>query len=173
MKSFLLIALCACSQIFGFFSRTTIGNSELIGSLYEGILIPLPEMFYTGTSDDRGSWCLHYKSLRFPEATFRFIRDVFDYPLRLEEYADWFTQQDCDLFPFKQRQLIYGGLSGNLPMLFQKWENHDGCYYQLFIGRGREGFACTTYLPKPSFGSETLFWDDFFRQLPYSIDMSR
>lgn len=167
------ILICACSQVFGFFPRSTIGNSELIGNLQEGILIPLPELFYTGTTQDLGSCCLNYKSIRYPEASFRFIRDVFDYSLRLEEYADWFTQKDFHLFPFKERTLVYGGAAGSVPMLYQKWENHDCFYYQVFIGRGKEGFACTAYLPKPCFGAESFFWEEFFRQLPFTIDMSR
>lgn len=152
------------------FPRLSFGNSELIGSIEEKLIIPLSDFEFLKATNDKGSHCLNYKSLSFPRGLFRFIHDRFDRSMRLEEYADWYTQSDFSLFPFKERTLIYGGREGKTDMISQKWENHDVWYYQLFFGRGREGFACTVILPKTASAEEFLFWENFFAKFPFTID---
>ncbi|NGX60296.1 MAG: hypothetical protein KR126chlam3_01467 [Chlamydiae bacterium] len=170
MKRFLVTLCLFSTQMFGFFPSTSVGDSEIIGNLQEGLLIPLAEFSYLGSKTEIGSPCLKYKSRIFPAADFVFVRDLFNHSFRLEEYADWFTQKDFVLFPHKERSIFYGGVDRTTPMLMQRWENRDCYYFQLFFGRGREGFCCNVYLPKPAYEDELFYWEDFFAKLPYLID---
>ncbi|NGX47526.1 MAG: hypothetical protein K1000chlam3_00903 [Chlamydiae bacterium] len=173
MRNLLIVLCCVCTQVFCYFPRSSLGNSEIIGNLQEGLMIPLADFTYMGAKTDKGSPCLRYKSRIFPEADFIFIHDLFDYPLRLEEYADWFTQADFAFFHHKERGFVNGGMDGTTPILMQRWENCDSYYFQLFLGRGREGFCCFVYLPKLAYQEELCYWEDFFDELPFLIQISR
>ncbi|NGX27622.1 MAG: hypothetical protein K940chlam6_01560, partial [Chlamydiae bacterium] len=145
---------------------------EIIGNLQEGLMIPLADFTYMGAKTDKGSPCLRYKNRIFPEADFVFIHDRFDGPWNLEEYADWFTQSDFAFFPHKERVFVNGGIDGSTPMLLQWWKNSNSYYFQLFFGRGLEGFCCLIYLPKLAYEEELFYWEDFFAELPYIIDFN-
>jgi len=173
MRTLVAVLCCVFSQAFSYFPHSTVGSSEIIGNVQEGLLIPLQDFSYIGGKTDNGSPCLRYKSRIFPDAIFVFVHDCFDYPLCLEDYADWFTQSDFFAFPHKERALLFGGTDGCTPMLCQRWENSDSYYFQLYFGRGREGFCCFVYLPKFGYIDERFYWEDFFAELPYLIQISR
>ncbi|MDN3505724.1 MAG: hypothetical protein P0S96_00645 [Simkaniaceae bacterium] len=171
MRKFVALFLLLATQVFGYYPRASIGGSEIIGGLEEGLLILLPDFVFDGSKTDKGSPCLRYRSRLFPEAEFVFIRDTFNHPFYLEDYADWFTQADAPFYLEHDRTTVYAGADGRTPMLLQRWENLDSYYFQLYFGRGSEGFCCFVYLPKPLYENELAHWTAIFNNLPHQIQM--
>jgi len=171
MKKLICLIVFAAQLAFGYYPHASVGGSEIIGDLQEGLLIPMPDFVFDGTKTDKGSPCLRYRSRLFPQAEFVFVRDVFDYSFYLEDYAAWFTQADAHYYPIQDSSLFYGGADGCTPMLMQWWENYDSYYFQLYFGRGFEGFCCFVYLPKLCFDGELSYWLNLFETLPSQIQM--
>lgn len=171
MKKFLGFALLISSCCFAHIPHRPVGQSEIIGNMRYGIMVPLADCSFVSAHYDRGSPSLSYKSRLFPRADLFFYCNSFDVPMNLDSYADWFTQRDYGFFPQKSRSYVLGGIHRSISIVTQRWENNDCVYHQLFFGEGREGFACTLYLPKPYDWGEGSYWDFFFENLAYEIEL--